>query len=154
MKKILFNPGKHSFASSFGLLFLRLGMGLIMLFGHGWGKAQRIFQGQTEFADPLGIGEVPSLYLVAFAEVVCAAAIVIGLMTRLAAVPLVIAMAAAAFIAHADDPWFMANAEAGAGSKELALVFLTGFAALLFTGPGRYSADGLLANRKRKVPSN
>jgi putative oxidoreductase len=151
MKRILFNPGNHSLASSIGLLFLRLGVGLIMLLGHGWGKAQMVFSGASEFPDPLGIGAVPSLYLVAFAEFVCAGLIVIGFMTRLATIPLVVTMLVAAFVAHADDPWFMANAVAGEGSKELALLFLAGFAALVFTGPGRYSADGLLVLRKRKV---
>lgn len=148
MKKLFFSTGNHDRLSSVGLLFLRVGLGLFMLLGHGWGKAQRIMDGNTDFADPIGIGAELSLYLTTFAELVCAAAIVVGFMTRLSAVPLVIAMGVAGFVAHANDPWFLATA--GPPAKELALVFFSGFLALLFTGPGRLSVDSFFMTRKPK----
>jgi putative oxidoreductase len=146
MKKFFFSTGNHDRCSSVGLLFLRVGLGLFMLLGHGWGKAERLFKGETEFGDPLGIGAELSFYLTTFAEVVCAAALVVGFMTRLSAVPLVIAMGVAGFIVHANDPWLIQTA--GLPAKELALLFFTGFLALMFTGPGRLSVDSLIITRK------
>ena len=63
----------------------------------------------------------------------------IGLKTRLASVPLIVTMIVAAFIVHAGDPF---------AKKELALVYLVGFLAIFFTGPGEYSVDARLRGDK------
>jgi len=68
--------------------------------------------------------------------------------TRFAAAPVVFTMIVAAFVVHGSDPWTM-----GAGaSKEPALLFAFVFLALIFTGAGKFSVDGLLwpAYRKRR----
>lgn len=136
-----------------GLLVLRLGLGGYMM-THGWGKLQMVLNDQAaQFGDPIGLGPALSLYLVTFAEFFCALAIVLGLATRLAAVPLVFAMGVAAFVAHGADPWTMSEAAqaffAGESeswaSKEPALMFLAGFLALALTGPGLLSIDALIA---------
>ncbi len=134
---------------SIGLLVLRLAMGGYMM-THGWGKLQMVINGQADqFGDPIGLGSALSLYLVTFAEFFCALAIVLGLATRLAAIPLIFAMGVAAFVAHGADPWTMSEAAtrffAGESeswaSKEPALMFLAGFLALALTGPGLLSID-------------
>lgn len=122
-----------------GLLIVRLSAAL-MLFGHGWGKLVRLLQGETGFADPLGIGPLPSFLLIIFAEFVCALLVLVGFKTRLAAIPLVIAMLVAAFIHHWNDPW---------GNKEMAVLYVVVFLALVFTGAGKHSVDGWLARRRR-----
>ena len=111
---------------------------------HGWGKLQMMLDGEFEnFGDPIGLGKSLSLILVVIAEVGCAALIMIGLATRLATVPIIIAMSVAAFVVHGADPWTM-----GAGaSKEPALLFLTVYLTLLFTGAGKFSADNLICGR-------
>ncbi len=124
----------------FGLLLLRLTFGLMMM-GHGLGKVQDLVAGKTGFPDPLGIGPVPSLALAAFAEFVCALAVVIGFKTRWAAVPLVITMLVAAFVFHADDGW---------EKMEFPLLYASAFLALVFTGGGRHSADGMLKKKRRR----
>lgn len=145
-------------ALSFGLLILRLGIGGFLA-THGWGKVQMVLAGSfDQFGDPVGLGNVASLYLVAFAEFVCAILVMIGLGTRFAAVPPVIAMAVAAFVAHAADPWtmeggyvlFTSGASESWASKEPALLFLIPFLALIFTGAGRFSADHLIAGSRRR----
>lgn len=118
-----------------GLLILRAGLGGLML-THGWGKLQKLVAGNVSFADPIGIGEVPSLILAVFAEFLCALLVILGVKTRWTAIPLVVTMAVAAFVVHAADPF---------GRKELALLYLVGFLALVFTGGGTLSVDGLLA---------
>lgn len=142
--------------NSTGLLLLRLGVGGYML-THGWGKLQMLISG-AEFGDPIGLGSKVSLMLIVFAEFVCAILIMAGFFTRLAAVPVVIGMAVAAFVAHGNDPWtaqegaklFMEKKSEFPKSKEPALLFLFPFLALCFTGPGLFSIDGLIWKRWRK----
>lgn len=135
-----FSQTRQPLFSDIGLLFLRLLVGLMMVFGHGWGKVSQLFAGNPiQFADPIGIGEMPSFVLAASAEFVFALCVVVGLFTRLAVVPLIITMAVAAFIVHADDPFM---------KMEFALLYFTSFVALFFLGPGRFSVDRRFLNLK------
>src|SRR5699024_11119070 len=102
----------------FGLLLLRVGLGLTMIFGHGYPKLMNIINGNMEFADPIGIGQTPTLILATIAEFIFPILIIIGFKTRLSTIPPALTMAAAFFIFHANDPF--------RGNKELALVFLIG----------------------------
>ncbi len=77
------------------LLLLRLGVGGLML-THGIPKLMRLFGSDPiQFGDPIGIGVEASLTLAVFSEVICSVLIIIGLGTRLAAIPLIITMAVA-----------------------------------------------------------
>jgi putative oxidoreductase len=142
--------------TSIGLLVLRLGVGGYLL-THGVGKLRMTLAGSFDaFGDPIGLGSVPSLILVTMAEFACAILVMLGLWTRFAAVPVVVAMAVAAFVAHAGDPWSMEKAAmaffSGESetwfSKEPALLYLIPFLALIFTGPGEISVDGLIRRRR------
>lgn len=149
--------------NSLGLLILRLGMGGYLL-THGLGKLDILRSGDfSMMGDPIGVGNTATIVLLVLAEFVCALLVMVGLATRLAAVPVVITMAVAAFVAHGSDPWTM---EQGAklfmegkaqfwGSKQPALMFLIPFLALIFTGPGLFSIDALIAAvwSKRKTGS-
>lgn len=144
--------------TSIGLLVLRLGIGGYML-THGWGKLQRVVRGEfDQFGDPIGIGSGPSLVLVTFAEFFCALLVMAGLATRLAAAPIVFAMAVAAFIVHGSDPWtmgrgaelYLAGEAESWGSKQPALMYLIVFLSLMFTGPGRFSVDAAVWPRLRR----
>jgi putative oxidoreductase len=146
---------------SIGLLILRIGTAGYLV-THGWGKLQMLLAGQhAMFGDPIGIGSKLSLILVVFAEFVCALLVLVGAATRLASIPVVISMCVAAFVAHGSDPWTMSKAAelffSGASkswaSKQPALMFATVFLALIFTGAGRYSVDGLLAKRRASAGS-
>jgi putative oxidoreductase len=139
-------PQRQGVTTSIGLLILRLGVGGLML-THGWGKLQMLLAGEFDkFGDPIGLGKEVSLAGIVGAEFVCALLVVFGLGTRLAAAVVVFAMAVAAFVVHANDPWTM-----GAGaSKEPALLFLIPFLALVFAGAGRLSLDHLIWSRRRE----
>ena len=106
-----------------GLAVLRIGAAALML-THGYGKLIKLINGEG-FADPLGIGATPSLFLTVGAEFVCPILIIIGLKTRIATVPLIITMAVAAFIVHGADPF---------QKKEMALVYLVMFVSGNFNG--------------------
>ena len=149
---------KHDKLSSLGLLILRIGMGGYLA-THGWGKVQMVMNDQAAmFGDPIGIGPALSLYLVAFAEFVCAILVILGLGTRFAAIPVIVTMAVAAFVAHGSDPWtmqaaaeaFFSGASKSWASKQPALMFLVPFLALVFTGAGEYSLDALIAKRRKR----
>jgi putative oxidoreductase len=154
MKPDLRNP-----MCSLGLLVLRLGMGGYML-THGWPKVQMVMARDFDsFGDPLGLGAMPSLLLVTFAEFVCAILLMIGLATRPAALPIVATMAVAAFVAHGSDPWTMQEAASRffegttqyPASKLPALMFLVPFLSLALTGAGGFSIDASLRRRRLKA---
>lgn len=117
-----------------GVLMLRVGAGVFMM-THGWGKLERILNGNWEFADPLGLGQGLSLAATAGAEFACAGLVVLGLFTRAAAAPVVFTMLIAGFVVHADDGW---------AKQEFALLYALVFFVIMFTGGGRFSLDSLL----------
>jgi putative oxidoreductase len=134
MKK-LFSTSVSENALAFALLILRLGAGSLMLVTHGFNKLSHFANLAPRFADPFHVGTTTSLALVVFAEFFCAAFVIIGLFTRLACIPLVIAMSVALFSAHKGDFF---------GKGEAAGLFLIIFFLLLFTGPGKASLDRLV----------
>lgn len=122
------------------LFILRVGAAALIL-THGIPKLLMLFgSGEIQFADPIGLGMETSLALAVFAEVICAVLLALGLASRLAAIPLIINMAVAYFIVHAQDPF---------QAKELALVYLLIFTTLLITGSGKYALDHYLLKRKK-----
>ncbi len=138
---MLFSYERNSNLTDVALLILRIAIGGMMLFSHGWGKMLRLFgPDPIKFADPFGLGMGPSLALTVFAEVVCAALIIIGLTTRWATIPLIITMLVAVFMIHWGDPF---------GKKEFALLYLIPLLVLLFTGAGRISFDALFDKSKK-----
>ena len=119
----------------FGLLILRLFLGLALAINHGWGKLPPS-QGFIDMVGSLGFpAPVVFAWLAAIAEFGGGALVVIGLATRFGATLIILVMASAILTAHSGDPF---------GKIELPLFFLTGAAALCFTGPGRFSIDRII----------
>lgn len=133
MKK-LFSTSYTAGAFNAGMLVLRLGMGGLMM-KHGYDKLVHFSQYKPQFMNFLGLGQGTSLALVIFAEFFCALFILLGLFTRLATIPVIITMCMALFKAHNSD--FL-------GEGEMATLFLSGYLALLFVGPGKISVDGMM----------
>lgn len=117
------------------LLLLRLWLGLSMLVLHGWPKLQKLTGGSHEFADPLGIGALPTLVLAVVTEFVASILLILGLFGRLAALMLAGTMAVAWGVTHQMKL-------SGPGSGELAFIYLAGFLAIVLAGSGKYSVDG------------
>jgi putative oxidoreductase len=134
MKK-LFSTKVSEGTLSLALFILRIGAGSLMMVQHGLVKLQGFAAKANTFADPFGLGPTTSLSLVIFAEFFCTAFIILGLFTRLAAIPLVIAMSVALFISNKGNFF---------GRGELPGIFLICFLILLLTGPGRFSLDRLI----------
>src|SRR5690606_2087679 len=116
-----------------------LGSSALML-THGWPKLMKLIEGgEIKFADPLGIGEMPSLVLTTFAEVLCAVLVGIGLKTRLAAIPLLITMITVAFVVHSGDP---------IRKSEASLLYLIIYLVILVKGAGKFSFDYMVFGKK------
>lgn len=113
------------------LLILRLSAAGLML-THGIPKINMLFASPIQFADPIGVGQTLSLIFALIGEVVAPIFIIIGFKTKIAAIPSIITMAAAAFIVHANDD---------IGTKEKALLFLVSFIVIFLAGAGKYSVD-------------
>jgi len=122
----------------FVLLIVRIAVAAFML-THGYPKLMKLLAGgEIQFADPFGLGMYFSLVLAVFAEFFCSILVGLGIGTRLAAIPLIITMSVAAFIAHGSDPF---------GRKELALLYLVVYVFLLFTGSGKFSVDYFISKK-------
>lgn len=136
--KRLFNTDLPGNYGHLGLLLFRIAVAILML-THGFPKLQRLFSGEEiQFADPYGLGVTTSFVLATFAEFFCSILVMLGLATRLAAIPIMITMATAVIFAHANDPF---------GVKEKPLLFFVCFTFLLIVGAGKYSVDNSLHRR-------
>jgi putative oxidoreductase len=94
---------------------------------------------KIKFADPMGMGEFPSILLAVFAEAGCSVLIIAGLFTRAVAIPPAITMIVAACIVHASDPF---------AKKELPLLYLLIYLVILTLGAGKYSLDRLIQQKQ------
>ena len=120
------------------LLVLRFTIAALML-THGLTKMEALLSSEPkQFASVFGLSPALSLSLTVFAEVFCSILIMVGFGTRLAAIPLIITMAVAAFMIHGADPF---------GKKEMAILYLLVYVVLFIAGSGRYSLDSILNNK-------
>jgi putative oxidoreductase len=138
MIKNIFNPGTYPNNINFVLLLIRLVVGILML-THGMGKFSRLFGSEPiQFSDPIGLGATASLALAVFSEVFCSILLILGLGTRLAAVPLLVTFLVVAFIVHAND---------GFGKQELPLLYASIYFVLAKTGAGKISLDNWIYSK-------
>jgi putative oxidoreductase len=138
MRKVLF-PDGVGIRGSIGLLLLRLVVGAAFVI-HGWPKIQNAFH----WMDAMGGQGMPSVLqaLAALAEVGGGIALIVGLLTPLAALGIAGTMSVAIGMVHlrAGHPFVAV----GRPSYELAAVYLAAAILLLLVGPGRLSLDALL----------
>jgi putative oxidoreductase len=126
-----------------GLLILRVVVGIIFV-AHGW---QKVSAGLGNVGGMFGQMGVPmpgvTGPLVALLELLGGLALILGLLTRLAALGLAIDMLGAIALVHFKNGFFMQG-----GGYEFALSLLGACLALTFTGAGAYSLDAAIAGRR------
>ncbi len=110
-----------------------------MFLNHGLDKLDHFRVMSSKFPDPLGIGPAPSLALVTFAETAGAVLLALGLLTRFAALTLVIDLGVAFIMVH----------KAVTGMGELAFIYSAGYFCLLLAGGGRFSMDKALFGKSK-----
>ena len=131
--------------TSISLLLLRVGAAGLLFFGHGLPKLANASERASRFANPIGVGPELGFALVVFSEVVCTTLVAVGLLTRLATIPILIFFFVAGMIHHVADPW---------PKRELPILFFIAFLPILLQGPGRWSIDGWLRSRRARSGSH
>lgn len=130
------------------LLVVRVVMGVAFIL-HGWPKIQN----PMGWMNAMGGEGVPSFLqaLAALAEFGGGIALLLGLLTPLAALGIVCQMLGALFMVHfpMGHPFVAAT---GGPSYELPLVYLALAILLLVMGPGRWSFDALLFGGTQEKP--
>lgn len=134
MKK-LFSTGFTNGSVNFSLFLIRVVFGGLLITKYGWDKLMKFSTLRYSFPDPFHIGSTASLSLTVFAEVLCSVFIILGLLTRLAAVPLVILFGVVVF---------MIKQHASIAERELPVMYLCAFLVILAAGPGKASVDRLM----------
>ena len=120
-------------AFNFAMLLLRLTFGALMM-NHGFGKLTHFNEMSSKMPHFLGMSGTITLALLVFAEFFCSLFIILGLFTRLACIPLIIAMSYALFSSHHGDIF---------KEGEMATLYLGAYIVLLLLGPGKVSVDGM-----------
>jgi putative oxidoreductase len=128
-------------AKDWGLAIIRIVLGLTFML-HGW---QKVFEygipGVTQAFGQMG-APLPGITgpLVSALELAGGAALIVGLLTRLVAIPLAIDMLGAIFLVVLPMKGISAPL-----AFELELILLVGALAMLIGGPGALSIDGAIA---------
>lgn len=122
-----------------GILLLRLIPGILMAYTHGWGKITHYKEYSADFYNFLGLGSDVSYMLIILAEFICSILILLGLFTRLASIPLIIAMAVIVFDVNAGKQIY---------EFETPLLYMIIFLVLMITGAGKYSLDYSLYHKR------
>ena len=126
-----------------GLLILRIVIGIVFLMHGGQKLFVYGFAGVTGAFGQMGV-PMPSITgpLTAIVEFLAGGALVIGLLTRLAAFGLAIDMLGAILMVHLKGGFFMPQ------GYEFALTLLAANVAIAIAGAGYYSLDRVIAERR------
>ena len=117
-----------------GMLVLRVMLG-ILLASHGYDKLIAFNSLRYKFLNFLHMGSTTSLVLVIFAELFCSIFLILGLFTRFACIPILIAMCVVVFVATHGQIL---------GSGEKGAIYLAATITVLLCGPGKISVDGMI----------
>ncbi|MET0413715.1 MAG: DoxX family protein [Polyangiaceae bacterium] len=125
-------------------LLARITVGVVFITS-GWGKLHNLDK-VTQFFGELGI-PAPAFQavFVSYVELVCGTALLLGLLTRLVAIPLAATMGVAIITAKAEE---IAGVADLLGTVEFAYVAL--LFGLVLTGPGKVSLDALLFGKRSR----
>ena len=124
MKRFSFTSISYSSAAfNIAMLLLRVCFGAVLMVKHGFTKVMNFATLEHTFYNFMGFGPKFSLILILFAEIFCSLMIVLGLFTRWACIPIIIAMLIVIFGNDAGKDLL---------DSELALFYLTAFVTLLF----------------------
>lgn len=136
---------------SLASLFLRIPIGVIFL-AHGGQKLFGLFggyglEGTAKWMTSIGLEPGYLMALMAgSAEFFGGLALILGLLVRPAALTLAVTMLVAIFSVHFSNGLFINNK-----GYEFALALFAASAALVFSGAGRFSLDGIISKRALSI---
>ena len=143
MRTLLHPASKNAALTDVALLLSRVALGLILL-AHGWQKLNEYTVAGTaaSFAQ-LGVPSPTAAATFATAvELVGGAALILGLLTPVAALLNIANLVGALVLVHAGKGIFVQN-----GGYELVLALAAGLGAIAVLGAGKLSLDGLVGRR-------
>ncbi|MEM7549899.1 MAG: DoxX family protein [Bacteroidota bacterium] len=120
------------------LLIFRVTISISLFNTHGLKKIIHFEDTLNNIPDPLGMGSELSTFFAIFANVFCPLLIVLGVLTRLAIIPILSITLIGFFVVHAADPWSV---------RDVPLMYSIVFSLFLILGPGKYSIDQSIINR-------
>ncbi len=132
--KNFFSTKYSDAAFNIGMFVLRVFLGLVLI-SHGYPKLVHFSTMRHKFMNFLSLGSTTSLVLIIFAEFFCGFLLIIGMFTRLAAIPVVIGMGVVFFMASNADLF---------GEGERGGVYMAASFLILLVGAGRISVDGMM----------
>ena len=132
-----------SHAASWGLLLLRVVLGITLLM-HGWQKVSEWgLSGTAESFEGMGIpAPAASAVFAAVVELAGGVALILGVLTHVAGILLALDMIGALALVHASEGFFAAD-----GGFEYVLLLAAASLALALTGPGRFAVARALPGR-------
>ena len=137
MKKFLFLFSTRPYYGDLANLLFRVVVGLSLM-THGYSKLMRLVEGKVWGRTHLFFNEEVSFALITFAEFFAPLLIILGLGTRLFAIPVIYAFIIIVFDAHWGDPFT---------KMEKGLLFLISYVFIFMVGPGKISLDNLISKK-------
>ncbi len=128
-----------------GLMWLRVGLGFLMIYNHGW---QKLFGGSEKWENAgilgtkaLGIEFLPTFFgfIAAFSESFAALFIALGLFLRSSSIMLFLTMLVATLF----------HFSSGQGNPEKAMLYGLVCLVLMWVGPGKFSLDYHLFHKEK-----
>jgi putative oxidoreductase len=122
------------------LLFFRIAVASELIVAHGLKKIGVGTASAEIVPNPLGLPEVLNQAFATTANLIMPLFIILGLMTRLAALPILAVTLTGYFVLHFDDPILV---------KDVPFIYSICFLLIFFMGAGRYSIDYYITGNKK-----
>ena len=129
----MMQSAKSTKLQAWGITLLRIATGIVFL---GAAVQNLFLHSSSQLPDP-------TVIVGSSVELVCAAALIAGLLTRWVCIPLVLLMLADILVMHPPSGYF-----AGDEGFEHAFLRLVASAAVVVAGPGKVALDNVLALRR------
>ena len=135
LSKFLFST--NSYLSSVNLLLFRVVISASLM-THGYGKLLRLIDGDIWGRTHFIFNEEISMALVVFGEFFAPLFVLIGVGTRIFAIPIIYTFCVIVFDVHWGDSF---------GKMEKGLMFLVSYVLIFLSGPGKISVDNLISKK-------
>ena len=145
MKNLLFlimRTNAGSVWNNVALLFFRVAVSTELLVAHGLKKVGVGVSLPEVVPNPLGFPDFFNQVFATTANLIMPLFIIFGLMTRIAALPILAVTLTGYFVLHFNDPILV---------KDVPFIYSVCFLLIFFTGAGKYSLDNYITDRKRST---